>query len=105
MVASSLIVRLSVLKSSFMTKLSFNNKKNTFYASLKASVDQYFTTQKIKKTGNWKLYAKTGVLIPGALAIYVGLMWLFRTSGPAASGGLVFAGIVLCGILGLALAS
>lgn len=93
------------MKSSFMTKLSFNNKKNTFYASLKTSVDQYFTTHKIKKTGNWKLYAKSWVLIPGALLIYTSLIWLFRTSGPAASGGLIFAGIVLCGILGLALAS
>jgi linoleoyl-CoA desaturase len=88
-----------------MTKLSFNNKKNTFYASLKASVDQYFTTQKIKKTGNWKLYTKTGVLIPGAILVYVGLIWLFRSSAPPASGWLVFAGIVLCGVLGLALAS
>lgn len=93
------------MKSSFMTKLSFNNKKNTFYASLKASVDQYFTTHKIKKTGNWKLYAKSWVLIPGALLIYASLIWLFRSSAPAASGGLIFAGIVLCGILGLALAS
>src|ERR1700712_2265573 len=88
-----------------MTKLSFNNKKNTFYASLKASVDQYFTTQKIKKTGNWKLYTKTWVLIPGAILLYASLIWLFRSSAPAASGWLVFTGIALCGVLGLALAS
>src|ERR1700754_136334 len=102
-----------------MTKLSFSNKSNAFYTSLKSAVDQYFTSKKIKKTGNWKLYAKSGILIPGALLIYCSLLWLFRqpvdgislllhTSAgqplhPSAL--LVTAGFVLCGLLGCALAS
>lgn len=88
-----------------MTKLSFNNKTNSFYTSLKASVDQYFTSQKLKKTGNWKLYTKTWVLIPGALIIYSGLLVMFNQSHAPHSTGLILAGIGLCAILGLILAS
>jgi linoleoyl-CoA desaturase len=79
-----------------MTKLSFNNKNNAFYTSLKASVEQYFTSEKIKKTGNWKLYAKTGILIPGALVIYVSLLAFHMP---------IVLSILLCGLLGLVLAS
>jgi len=79
-----------------MSKVTFNNKNNAFYTTLKASVDQYFQSNKIKRTGNWKLYAKSGILIPSAILIYISL--------------LVFplyplAGIFLSGLLGLILAS
>ncbi|MDP4246903.1 MAG: hypothetical protein Q8932_13735, partial [Bacteroidota bacterium] len=57
-----------------MTKLTFNNKANAFYTSVKAAVDQYFISSKQKKTGNWKLYLKSGTLIPGALFMYMGLL-------------------------------
>ncbi|MDR3716296.1 MAG: acyl-CoA desaturase [Puia sp.] len=79
-----------------MPKLTFDNRNNAFYASLKTSVDQYFTSRQLKKTGNWKLYAKTGVLIPSAVIIYLSLL-IF--SMPAALG------MVLCALLGLILAS
>jgi len=88
-----------------MTKITFNNKNNAFYTRLKASVDQYFSTHQIKKTGNWALYAKSGVLIPGAVLIYVGLLWFFRQAAPSSSAGLVAVGLVGCSILGLLLAS
>jgi linoleoyl-CoA desaturase len=54
-----------------MPKITFSNKNNAFYANLKASVDQYFISHNTKKTGNWKLYIKTGTLIPAAILIYV----------------------------------
>ncbi len=79
-----------------MSKITFNNKNSAFYTTLKASVDQYFTTNRLRKTGNWKLYAKSGVLIPSAIVIYISL--LFFTI-PAV------VGILLSCILGLILAS
>ena len=79
-----------------MSKVSFNNNGQVFFQSLKKSVDQYFSTQKIKKTGNWKLYLKAAVLIPSALVIYTFL--LFGTYS-------ALAGALLCVVLGFALVS
>lgn len=79
-----------------MAKVTFNNKQNVFYNTLKFNVDQYFTANNIKKTGNWQLYVKTLVLIPTALFLYI---FLLSVSVPA------IVGIVLCAILGFVLAS
>lgn len=79
-----------------MPKVVFNNKNAIFYQSLKQAVDQYFAANNLKKTGNFRLYLKTLILIPVALAIYV---YLLSTSIPAA-----FA-LFLCGILGFVSAS
>ncbi len=57
-----------------MSKIIFNNKNNAFFQSLKQGVDDYFTTNNIKKTGDWRLYIKTVVLIGTTVAIYCGLM-------------------------------
>lgn len=59
-----------------MAKVTFNNKNNTFYQALKSSVDDYFSQQQLRKTGNWKLYIKTAVLVPGVLVIYLLLLLL-----------------------------
>ena len=95
-----------------MTKLSFSNKSNAFYTTLKTAVEEHFSNHQLKKTGNWKLYAKTGTLIPVALLIYCSLLLLFRQTSPSATGSpqhfsalLVTLGIVGCGLLGIALAS
>ena len=56
-----------------MAKVIFNRKAD-FYNSLKKSVDSYFTTNSIKKTGNWELYTKTLVLVPMAIGIYATLL-------------------------------
>ena len=58
-----------------MAKVSFNNKGQIFYSSLKRSVDEYFTTNNINKTGNWRLYSKALILMPLALAIYAFFLW------------------------------
>lgn len=80
----------------FMAKVTFNNKKSVFYNTLKFNVDQYFTSNNIKKTGNWELYIKTIVLIPAALFLYI---FLLSVSLPA------IVAVPLCAILGFVLAS
>lgn len=87
-----------------MTKLSFSNGSNAFYTALKTAVDQHFTQNQLKKTGNWKLYAKTGVLIPLSILIYSSLLIMFRQPGHTGV-VLILTGILLCLMLGLALAS
>lgn len=57
-----------------MAKVSFNNKNNEFFTTLKTNVDHYFSSNQIRKTGNFSLYAKTIVLIPGAILIYLSLL-------------------------------
>jgi linoleoyl-CoA desaturase len=55
-------------------KVTFNNKNKVFFNALKEEVDAYFERNGIKKTGNWKLYLKTMILIPGAIGLYTLLM-------------------------------
>ncbi len=55
-------------------KVTFNNKQREFFNALKQEVDSYFEKNGISKTGNWKLYTKTLILIPSAIAIYFTLM-------------------------------
>jgi len=57
-------------------KVTFNNKNKVFFNALKEEVDAYFERNGIKKTGNWKLYLKTIILIPGALGLYALLMFV-----------------------------
>lgn len=59
-----------------MAKLTFDNSNNLFYQSLKASVDQYFEKSKRKKTGDWRLYIKTVILISSAAFLYYSLIIL-----------------------------
>lgn len=59
-----------------MAKLTFDNSNNLFYQSLKASVDEYFSNKGIKKTGDWRLYTKTVVLISSAILLYFTLIFL-----------------------------
>ena len=59
-----------------MSKITFSNRNNDFYQSLKASVDEYFEKRKLKKTGDWRLFSKTIILIGAAIAIYCSLLLL-----------------------------
>jgi linoleoyl-CoA desaturase len=79
-----------------MPKVSFNNKNNSFFNSLKINVDNYFKENNLKKTGNIQLYSKTVVLISGTLLIYITLLTLALP---------VFVQIILCAVLGAFLAS
>jgi linoleoyl-CoA desaturase len=79
-----------------MAKVTFNNKNSVFYPALKSAVEDYFSNRNIKKTGNWKLYIKSAVLIPIAISIYISVL-VFNM--PA------FVSLSLCGVLGFVLAS
>ncbi|MEJ7589382.1 MAG: acyl-CoA desaturase [Ferruginibacter sp.] len=79
-----------------MAKVTFDNRNNQFYQSLKVSVDQYFITKGISKTGDWRLYIKTVTLIGSAIAIYCSLMFFRMDTLPA---------LLLCGMLGFIFAS
>lgn len=79
-----------------MAKVSFHNKGQVFFSSLKKSVDEYFIQQNLKRTGNWKLYTKAMVLLPLALGIY-----LFFLMGSYSA----LAGVLLCLVMGLTLVS
>ncbi len=79
-----------------MAKVSFNNKSSLFFNDLKQAVENYFSTNQIKKTGNVKLYIKTIVLVPAAILIYVSLLTVTLP---------VWVALLLCGFLGVILAS
>ncbi|MFT4062676.1 MAG: acyl-CoA desaturase [Edaphocola sp.] len=78
-----------------MPKVTYNNKNAVFFPTLKKAVDEYFTVNGIKKTGNWQLYTKTIVLFLAAMASYACLMSI---SVPC------WAALLLCVLLGMALA-
>jgi linoleoyl-CoA desaturase len=79
-----------------MSKVTFNNKNNEFYTSLKAKVNTYFIENGIKKEGDWRLYHKAWVLLISAVGLYIALITLHF---PA------IVGIILCAILGFVMAS
>src|SRR5690349_9021839 len=58
-----------------MAKVTFNNSNRAFFQSVKISVDAYFSSRRLKKTGNWKLYSKALILIPSAIALYIYLLF------------------------------
>lgn len=78
-----------------MAKLTFNNSNNLFFQSLKHSVDEYFEQKQLKKTGNWRLYIKSIVLVGSAIGIYCSLIFI---KPPA------IIALLLCVVLGYVLA-
>jgi linoleoyl-CoA desaturase len=60
-----------------MIKVSFNNTNTSFYKSINEAADHYFAEKKLQKTGNWKLYSKTLILVAVALTVY-GLILLVQ---------------------------
>lgn len=79
-----------------MKKVTFNNKNNSFFETLNAEVRGYFAEKKIKQTGDFRLYLKSLILIPGAVGIYIALLTV-NMPVPIA--------LLLCGVLGMSLAS
>jgi len=80
-----------------MPRVTFNNRNTVFYTALKLEVETYFQQKKLRKTGNWKLFLKTGILIPLAASIYILLfVFDFPLAWVATLGGLL--GLVLASI-------
>lgn len=51
-------------------KLSFNNRKQDFSIALRKTVDQYFATTGLSKTGDSRLFLKTIILLSCAVGLY-----------------------------------
>jgi linoleoyl-CoA desaturase len=79
-----------------MQKVSFSKPTTDFFPSLQKSVNEYFKQNNLKPTGNFQLYFKALTLIPGAVIIYVALVFFT----PAA-----YISIPLAGLLGFIMAS
>jgi linoleoyl-CoA desaturase len=75
-----------------MAKITFSNSNNDFYQSLKDEVEEYF----VKKTGDWRLFSKTIILVSSAIGLY--LMIMFGNVNN-------WAALAMCAVLGLTLAS
>ena len=78
-----------------MAKIVFNNKDNSFFLSLKTSVDAYFKDNNIPKTGDYRLFLKTVILLGSFVGIYLTLMLTNVAVLPA---------VLLCAILGFTMA-
>jgi len=79
-----------------MPKITFDNSNRAFYTSLKASINEYFTSTGKRKTGNIHLYTKSVVLILAAISLYT--LFLLVPLSP-------FPLIILSLLLGFILAS
>ena len=53
----------------------FNNTDSTFFKHIKQSVDNYFQTNKIHRSGNGRLYFKSSIQVLSAVALYVVLVF------------------------------
>jgi linoleoyl-CoA desaturase len=78
-----------------MPKITFNNKHSAFYNFLKSEVDKYFQEKKITRTGDWRLFLKTAILIPCAITMYI-LVLVYDSSIPVT--------MLIGGLLGFMLA-
>jgi linoleoyl-CoA desaturase len=79
-----------------MPKVTFANKQNLFYTTLKQKVDEYFTSRNLRKTGNWKLFSKTLILVPSIITVYVLLLTVTMPT---------LVSLLLCALMGVLLAS
>ncbi len=80
-----------------MAKVKFNNKDAVFFAALRERVDAYFKQNKIEQTGNFKLFAKTAVLISTIVALYVILVFFTPAN--------IWLSILLCMLFGVNVAA
>lgn len=82
-------------KTTIMTKVTYNNRNAVFFTSLKKSVDRYFEQTGLKKTGNVRLYIKSGVFILAAVGMYISLLLIKMP---------LLAGVTISALLGFVLA-
>jgi linoleoyl-CoA desaturase len=81
-----------------MSKVTFSKNSTTFYATLKKKADDYFKSNHLDKTGDWRLYAKTFILVPLAFGLFFSLLYFYPQLP-------VWALLSMCSLLGLTLAS
>lgn len=81
-----------------MSKVTFNKNSTTFYPTLKKRVDEYFKANHLDKTGNWKLYIKSIILVPLAFGLFFSMLYFYNSL----SVGVLLA---MSSVLGLSFAS
>ena len=59
-----------------MPKVSFNSRNSAFYNELKKNVENYFSQNQIRKTGNWRLYLKAATLVPAAVILFIIILFV-----------------------------
>ena len=78
-----------------MPKVTYNNKQAIFFPALKKEIDAYFAEHNLQKTGTWRLFSKTIILLAASVMLYCLVMFVPMHAALA---------IVLCGLLGFTLA-
>lgn len=77
-----------------MSRVTFNNN-GIFFNTLRDKVNHYFVSNKVKMTGNRKLYVKTGILFFFLVTLYVILVFFTPP---------VWLSVILCSVLGFNIA-
>src|ERR1051325_1810916 len=77
-------------------RISFSTSKPDFAIALKKKVDEHFSSNDLRFTGNGKLYRKTAFLLSLAAGLYTWLVFLTPNEWIA---------VMLCVLLGLTLAA
>lgn len=83
------------MKRLVMSSIKFNNRVKPFKEALDAKVQAYFQQHQLHKTGNWHLFAKSAILLPVTVLLYLTLIIVQPPTWIA---------ILLCACLGLSLA-
>ncbi len=79
-----------------MQKVVFSSASNSFYATLRREVDQYFEKNNLAKTGNTQLFLKTIIFFSLSVLLYVWLVFFTPAS--------IALSLLLCVIAGLNMA-
>jgi len=79
----------------YMSKIRFSSNPS-FFHELRKRVDSYFKDQDISKTGDFRLYSKTIILLSSLLILYIWLVWFT----PA-----IWVALILCGLMGVNMAA
>ncbi len=75
-----------------MNQVTFNTSNPVFFVALRQKTDAYFKANKIKTTGNWRLYWKAIILIATFLSLYITLVFFTPSN--------IFLSLLFCALLG-----
>ena len=79
-----------------MAGIQFNTKEHPFFDELKKKVDNYFATNNLKQTGNFRLYSKTTILF-----LSFGVIFWLLVFVPMP----IWLSVILCSLFGINLAA
>lgn len=79
-----------------MATIKFVSKPD-FFPVLRSRIDQYFSQNNISKTGDFRLYSKTIILLTALVSLYTILVFFTPAS--------VLLSLILCGLMGVVMAA